>query len=76
MLFTDLMNNEKMKPKVAPCMGCDKRTPTCHSECKDYLVWKDYERHRKHAEKARERVRAQIVAFRSEQIEKARWGKK
>jgi len=28
--------------KVAPCKGCvpPKRTPTCHTTCKDYLDWK------------------------------------
>ena len=24
------------------CMGCTKRSPTCHSECEDYLAfWKE-----------------------------------
>ncbi len=34
-----------MKP---PCKGCDKRSPTCHASCPDYLAFRDRQIHRNH----------------------------
>ena len=28
-------------PTIAPCKGCKKRYPGCHSQCEDYLVYKE-----------------------------------
>lgn len=27
------------KYQKSPCYVCDKRTPTCHGYCKDYISW-------------------------------------
>lgn len=28
--------------KAAPCKGCEKRQPYCHSTCNDYCEWRRY----------------------------------
>ena len=30
----------RRKELVAPCMGCQRRTPGCHGQCGDYLEFK------------------------------------
>lgn len=27
---------------IAPCKGCEKRTPGCHDRCPDYKVFRDW----------------------------------
>ena len=30
--------------KTNPCKDCEKRTPTCHGDCAEYLDWKTEKR--------------------------------
>lgn len=58
--------------KDSPCFKCEKRTPTCRPDCREYIAWRKAQDERVKkikSEKERERV---IEDYRTKAIEKSK----